>query len=265
MVPALFILLSAFSAAEAGVESGLNVTVDASTAAFTISVDGSVWLKGIAPVANWREKESNSTTTLKLVRHTAIEGDDPALGTYNETRFFWSAGGAEKEQSQQSVADAAAVVVVETAFQIFSHGAVLFEQRFPVELPDCQLSTATDTPVLSFPAFARGGREDLLGVVTWRNEFSQIATGTTAKLGDINGKALGRANGGPIVAFDAAYRSIVISPFENFLASTSSGPAPLPPPPPSPLENCSAVSSGTTACSKVSSEWRGVHSSSLFL
>lgn len=256
MVPALFILLSAFSAAKAGVESGLNVTVDASTAAFTISVDGSVWLKGIAPVANWREKESNSTTTLKLVRHTAIEGDDPALGTYNETRFFWSAGGAEKEQSQQSVADAAAVVVVETAFQIFSHGAVLFEQRFPVGLRDCQLSTATDTPVLSFPAFAHGGREDLLGVVTWRNEFSQIATGTTAKLGDINGKqSLGRANGGPIVAFDAAYRSIVISPFENFLASTSSGPAPLPPPPPSPLENCSAVSSGATACSKVSSEF----------
>ena len=129
------------------------------------------------------------------------------MGPYTEDRFIW-----------------AAHVALETAIQTFSdQETVMFVQHWPDGLPPCgQNSTRTPGEILSYPRFGSGGRENELGALTWSSAFSQLKAGRT--LSTLPASALGRANGGPVLAFDSrrGFRSIVVSPFDNFLATSQS-------------------------------------------
>jgi hypothetical protein len=229
-----FLLLGLAAAALAAAETpgGLKVAIDPATAAFTVSVGGAQWLAGLPPTASWGNGAA-AGRPLTLARHTTSAGTHPTLGAYDETRFFWT----EKDTA------------VETAFQIFADGqTAILEQHFPRGLP--QGSSRGDTgmladgrPLLSFPDFSSAS--DSLGAVTWASTFSQLATSLTQRLTELRYGSVSRANGGPVVAFEAdSYRSLVISPYDHFLASTSYI---TPPPPPPPL--ACGIKGGAPACS----------------
>ena len=79
-----------------------------------------------------------------------------------------------------------------------------------------------------------GGREGELGALTWSGSFSQLTH--VGQLNTLPSTAVSRKNGGPVLAFDQqSFRSLVISPFDNFLATsmstTTGSPAPRPAPP----------------------------------
>jgi hypothetical protein len=194
--------------------STLLLNVDTSSGAFNISIAGELWLRGREPTAG--------AQSLQLTGHTSTTGTHPALGGFSETRLFWATGSTK----------------IETAFKVFAdEQTVLFEQSFPNGIQNCTRHDprGMSQPVLAFPDFAAGGRETELGAVTWSGVFSMLATShnshRAAKLSELPSSALGRANGGPVVVFDelAGYQSLIISPFDNFLASTSFV-APLPAP-----------------------------------
>ncbi len=117
--------------------TSLQLAIDAATGAFNVSLDGSLWLRGLTPTAAW----NNATTDALALNHMATsQGSHPTLGAFNETRFAWSAADGTR---------------VETAFQIFDDGeTVLLEQAFPAGLPS---SLAHDTVVLRFPSFQISG------------------------------------------------------------------------------------------------------------
>ena len=187
----------------------LHIDIDSGSGNFKVSVDGEVWLNGVPPTSNWGKNGPDSA--LKLLRGTSSTGTHPALGSYNETRLFWSAENG---------------VLVETAFKLFADGSTaLLEQHFPDGLHAGNQTPSKhpgiSRPLLAFPDFSTGGREAELGALGWSGIFSQMWN--PVKMNKMPDTGIGRANGGPVVAFDetAQYRSLVISPFDNFLASTS--------------------------------------------
>lgn len=108
--------------------------------------------------------------------------------------------------------------------------------------------------MVSFPGFRAGGREGSLGAVTWRSAFSQATPSNGVRLSQLAMSSLGRPNGGPVVVFDehAAYNSLVLSPYDNFLAFAGSV-AEKPPPPPLPLR-CS-IPGGACAAMGSTDAW----------
>eukprot|EP01043_Picozoa_sp_COSAG02_P015082 COSAG02_NODE_634_length_19259_cov_9.871347_1_plen_412_part_00 len=220
--------------------SRLSVSVDSATGAFNVSVgdyrpataaaDAELWLLGQPPVLAGC---SGSPTPLTLTKHTTTDGlVHPTLGKYSEVRFFWSAAGDR----------------VETAIQTFADGeTALFAQHWPDGLARCGASEARSNELLAFPLFGAGGREQQLGALTWSGSFSQHSL---SSLGDLRSATVSRANGGPVLVIDEqqAFRSLVVSPFENFLAtsqSTTTGPPPAPPPGPK------FVCSASAGCAEV--------------
>jgi len=207
-------------AAVAATPPQLALDIESGTAAFTVSLDGELWLQGRAPSASWGSGAAGRA--LALQKTGRRRGAHPTLGGFNETRFFWTAPDG---------------VPVETAFQQFDD-ALLLEQAFPKGLAACNRSDppGSSRPVLAFPDFGSGGREEQLGAITWTSTFSELATHpdgnheankvnahNAVQLSALPNAALGRPNGGPVVAFDEqqGYKSLVISPFDNFLASTT--------------------------------------------
>eukprot|EP01044_Picomonas_judraskeda_P019669 COSAG03_NODE_4194_length_1645_cov_1.966365_1_plen_264_part_10 len=217
----------------------LAVDVDDTTGAFNVSLGDAVgtlqlWLRGLPPVL---ATCSGAAAPLTLTKRTTADGlTHSTLGEYSEVRFFWSA---------------AALPNVETAIQTFADGeTALFAQHWPDGLPSCGATGARSRELLAFPLFGAGGREQQLGALTWSGAFSQHSL---SSLSGLPSKAVSRANGGPVLLIDEqqGFRSLVVSPFENFLAtsqSTSPGPPPpAPPPPPGPKWSCS----GSAGCAQV--------------
>ena len=90
----------------------MTVSVEPLTAAFNVSVNDELWLRGLPPFPGWP-----GASPLKLMKRAETSGTHSTLGTYAEQRFFWSASDG---------------ISVETAFQLFTDGeTVLFEQSFP--------------------------------------------------------------------------------------------------------------------------------------
>jgi hypothetical protein len=141
---------------------------------------------------------------MRLANHSTAQGTHPFLGTYTETRFFWTANDSTP---------------VETAFKVFADGdTCLFEQHFPRGLTDCARADphGMSQPLLAFPSFATGdgvgggGRDSSddvgdqdspLTAITWRGAFSQLAGGAVP-LNQLSTNQLGRSNGGPVVLFN---------------------------------------------------------------
>lgn len=200
----------------------LALAVDSATGAFNVSVGMQLWLRGKPPVMAGCVKSTQ--TPLTLTKHVAT--DDllhPTLGKYSEIRFYWSA-----------------VVDVETAIQTFEDGeTVLFAQHWPNGLSRCGANRTRSGELLSFPLFGAGGREQDLGALTWTGAFSQHSL---SSLRSLPTRAISRANGGPVVMIDEhqSFRSLVVSPFDNFLAASQSTIAESPPPapPPGPKWTC---------------------------
>lgn len=220
MVPLLTLAAAAMGVIATAAPNHLEVTIDPATSAFAVSVGGTHWLTGLPPTAAWGSGSAGRPLT--LTRHATTAGTHPTLGAYEETRFYWTEKGT----------------TVETAFKIFADGqTALLEQLFPQGLPlgsqrnDTGM-VADGLPLLAFPDFARPPREEL-GAVTWASTFSELATKpnnngkymahSAVRLSELEYDSVSRANGGPVVAFDQAdgYRSLVISPYDNFLDSTS--------------------------------------------
>jgi hypothetical protein len=249
------LVLVALSAAVAALASapppkGLEITIDPLSTAFTVSVGGAQWLAGLPPTASWGAG-SRAGRPLDLERHASSTGTHPTLGTYDEMRFFWTENGTG--------------TAVETAFQIFADGqTAILEQHFPQGLPmgsgrddTGKHPLADGRPLLSFPDFSNA--LDGIGAVTWASTFSELATKPSSgdheaskinahsavPLSELTAAAVGRANGGPVVAFDEAdsYRSLVISPLSHFLASASY----IVPAPPAPPVGCGIQ--GARGCS----------------
>ena len=211
----------------------LAVDVD-DTGAFNISVGDAadalqLWLRGLPPVL---ATCSGTTAPLTLTRRTTADGlTHPTLGEYSEVRFFWTT---------------AAWPTVETAIQTFADGeTALFVQHWPDGLPSCGATGARSRELLAFPLFGAGGREQQLGALTWTGAFSQHSL---SSLSGLPSNAVSRANGGPVLVIDEqqGFRSLVVSPFENFLATSQSTGA-GPPPPPGPEWDCS----GSAGCAQV--------------
>jgi hypothetical protein len=115
----------------------LQVDVDPVSAEFNVSLNGIVWLRGLAPTAGWvgagtlRHTGSTTTTT----------GVDSVLGQYTETRFAWTAGGDGTE--------------VGTAFRVFADKeTVVLVQDYPNGVAN---SSSQFGNVVAFPSFAEGG------------------------------------------------------------------------------------------------------------
>jgi len=204
-IPLIFITVLLFHTAN----SLLHIEIDSGSGNFKVNVGGEVWLHGVPPTSSWGE---SGPEALKLLRSNFSTGTHPTLGSYNETRLFWSADDS---------------VLVETAFKLFADGSTaLLEQHFPDGVPHGGNQTPAklpgiSRPLLAFPDFSTGGRENELGAVAWSGIFAQMWN--PVKMNKMPGAGIGRANGGPVVVFDetAQYRSLVVSPFDNFLASTS--------------------------------------------
>ena len=109
-------------AAVAATPPQLALDIDSGTAAFTVSLDGELWLQGRAPSVSWGSGAAGRA--LALQKTSRRRGTHPTLGGFNETRFFWTAPDG---------------VPVETAFQQFDD-ALLLEQAFPKGLAACNRS-----------------------------------------------------------------------------------------------------------------------------
>lgn len=76
-----------------------------------MAVGGLLWLQGQPPTCGWT---AGGRETASLQRHSTANGAHPALGPYNETRFYWRASDG---------------TLFQTAFQLFADGeTALFEQ-----------------------------------------------------------------------------------------------------------------------------------------
>jgi hypothetical protein len=218
----------------------LVLDVDAATASFNVSVGGELWLRGLPPSASWGVA-GGTDRPLQLLRRTSTSGEHPALGAYNETRFFWADAATPAPTAAPTAAAvpaAGTAAVVETAFQLFAAGSglALLEQRFPLGIANNASSSSSsssaaaapvqqpgepgdDRPLLAFPSFGRaggaawaaaGGRDAAsLSAVTWRSTFSQAWPKATAArphyaapLSQLSNDALLRPNGGPVAVFD---------------------------------------------------------------
>ena len=125
LLPGLMVFSSG-AVAQIQMPSMMRVSVEPLTAAFNVSVNDVLWLRGLPPFPGWP-----GATPLKLVKRAETSGTHSTLGAYVEQRFFWSA----------SVG-----IPVETAFQIFTDGeTVLFEQSFPQGLNN---STSTGAVIV---------------------------------------------------------------------------------------------------------------------
>ena len=166
----------------------------------------------MTPYARWP-----GAAPLVLVNHTKTPfRTHPALGSYSVDTFEWVA--ADQTRLQTSIA-------------VFDDGeTALFGQKFHDGVAS---SAAKDGPVLAFPAFTNASGADglqttKLGAISWVNAFSQDvlpqqgAQGTNAvQLDQLPQATIGRSSGGPVIVFDEDdhYTSLIVSPFQNFLAS----------------------------------------------
>ena len=180
MLASFFCVFAAAGAAAAGT---LDAQIDHASGAFNITVGGELWLRGLAPTANWATSFSATAgpAALVLLRTASSSGSHPQLGDYEETRFFWRTTDSSSRNQ----------VPVETAFQVFADGStILCEQRFPEGLDAAEQHEENNNnssnnnnnnnnndgrPLLAFPDFRLGGAERRLGAATWVNTFSQLA------------------------------------------------------------------------------------------
>ncbi|CAE8662049.1 unnamed protein product, partial [Polarella glacialis] len=107
--------------------------------------------------------------------------------------------------------------------EVYSDGQhVVFTQELPQGANNTNASNpvfpaGTDVdngahpPIVSFPSFLLGGRLASLGFVSWSGAMSGVISGT-----NISANVAGLKSSGPVVLFDGAYRTFVVSPLDNF-------------------------------------------------
>eukprot|EP01105_Mastigella_eilhardi_P003959 TRINITY_DN1521_c0_g1_i3.p1 TRINITY_DN1521_c0_g1~~TRINITY_DN1521_c0_g1_i3.p1 ORF type:complete len:580 (-),score=103.46 TRINITY_DN1521_c0_g1_i3:733-2472(-) len=190
-------------AALASAASRLTVTVDTATAAFNVSVDGEVWLHG-GPVGvrSGGEWFSTQDGNLAVQNVTTGKGTDAVLGSFTSTTVVY--------QNGQNGS-----LVVHAIFKQFSSGTVLvFEQFFPNGANGTANKASSDDLASCFPSFT--DKKTAFNYLTFQGSFAIPHTGRW-NLPIFTG---GTNGGMPMILYDEALRSLVVSPFDNFMAAS---------------------------------------------
>ncbi|XP_053380271.1 uncharacterized protein LOC123527425 [Mercenaria mercenaria] len=174
---------------------------------YSIIINGTTWLNNAPTYFNANNKTYNSSDgTLKLVQSSATSGTDK-IGQWQSTMFLYETN------------DAAAVqftAIIKTYQQL---PIIIFQQYFNDGATWAQASTY-ESLCGGFPGFKMEGDPGKLGFLSfgglmfgdtnkhigsWSNQTSTINDGIT---------------GGPLALFDQDGRTLVISPFNNFMSAS---------------------------------------------
>ncbi|KAH3722992.1 6 carbohydrate binding protein [Pelomyxa schiedti] len=176
----------------------LWVDVDESTAAFNVEVDGEVWLHG-GPIGlrNGGEWFSTQDANLKLTKISSGWSEDD-IGDYKLVTAVYSANDVE---------------ILHAIFKSYTSANVaIFEQYFPIGANNTSAGSTFEL-ASCFPSFTDTVTN--FNYLTFQRKFARPHIGKW----DNPQFEGGEFGGMPMVLYDSTLRSLVISPFSNYMAS----------------------------------------------
>ena len=189
-------------------------------AAFTVSVNGTLWLSS-API-NLFADGAWQNLTWHGVTHS--KGHD-SFGSFSSINVTWSWSHAELLHTAVQVYEGQDTAVF---VQQLPRGAVNTNASNPVLPGGLRVMDPGDyPPIVSFPSFT-GGRLESLGYLTWQSRMVNAEWGTNVTngphatnepLSEANpaGRGLqGLSTSGPVAVFDASSGCLVVAPMDNF-------------------------------------------------
>eukprot|EP00435_Cladocopium_sp_Y103_P075365 s16_g56.t2 len=203
-------LESGLSVDIAGFELGLDLDGEAG---FQVQMAKQVWLQsaGIRFFAEgqWHGASGKNATMKQVSRQHYMSSDE--LGDFSCVNISWSVATLNQR------------VLIHTSFKIYLESCmVILVQEVPQGVQGTnaskavmpkdghQLEEGAHPPILSFPSF---GVEELenLGFLTWKGVFAKAIYGK-----GVSQHLAGLSSNGPVVLFNQASDTLVVSPLDNF-------------------------------------------------